>query len=188
MDQHAGHRLEPLQAVDEYFFPEGLAADPMAVAYLKVSDGQREYILRRRRRAITEPLRFELIEGKVSVSATAFEIQERELRKELRLRFRLDDGQLLSAAKIDRFIGLFRAAASQVAARGAGTTEPSYDNDNIVYAALEPDTKDFLLEQCASCFTAAEVRALRRFIETHSNDSDVMTLVQRRQIAVVDGL
>ena len=136
------------------------------------------------RRSIGEPLRFECIEARFGEPVVALEIQEREIRKELRLRFRWDSGQALSDAQIDLFIALWRDAASQVDARGVTATEPSYVNHNISYAALEAPTKDCLLKQCARHFTPGEVEALRRFIETHSDGSDVMTLLLRRQVPI----
>lgn len=188
MDQHAGHGVETLKAVGEQYFPGGSSSDPMAVAYLKVANGHRKYLLRRSRQSIDEPLRFERVEASLGETMMALEIQERELRKELKLRFRRDGGEPLSDAKIDIFIALFRAAASQVDAGGVSATEPSYANDNIAYAALETRTKESLLKQCAGRFTAEEGQALRQFIEAHSQGSDVMTLVLRRQLAVAERL
>jgi len=184
MNRHAGHGLEALKALGELYFPAGSAADPMAVGYLKVTNGHREYLLRRSRPAIGEPLRFECIEARFGEPVVAVEIQERELRKELKLRFRWDSGQALSAAQIDLFIALWRDAAGQVDARGVTATEPSYVNHNISYAAPEAPTKDRLLKQCARHFTPGEMAALRRFVEAHSGGSDVMTLLLRRQVPI----
>jgi hypothetical protein len=158
----------------------------MAVAYLRVTNGQQEFILRRSRRSIAEPLGFERLEGSLGQPAVSVAIQERELRKELKLRFQCCGGQGLSEAKIDRFVALFRAASSLLDARSATVTEPSYDNDNIAYAPLPATTKALLLKQCASHFTLDEVQALRRFIEAHSTGSDVMTLALRRCITVAE--
>jgi hypothetical protein len=184
MNRHAGHGLEALKALGELYFPDASAADPMAVGYLKVTNGHREYLLRRSRRSIGEPLRFECIEARFGEPVMALEIQEREIRKELELRFRWDSGQALSAAQIDLFIALWRDAAGQVDARGVTATEPSYVNHNISYAALEAPTKDRLLEQCGRHFTPAEVAAWRRFVEAHGGGSDVMTLLVRRQVPI----
>lgn len=184
MDLHAGHGLEALKALGEQYFPAGSAADPMAVAYLEVTNGHREFILRRCRGNIGEPLRFEPIEARFGAPVVALEIQEREIRKELNLRFCRAPGQALSDAKIDLFISLFRAAASQLDARGVTVTEPSYTNDNISYAALDEPTKDFLFTQCARHFTDDEVEALRRFVDTHSAGADVMMLVLRRRVPI----
>jgi len=184
MNRHARHGMEALKALGELYFPAGSAADPMAVGYLKVTNGHREYLLRSSRRSIGEPLRFECIEARFGEPVVALEIQEREIRKELKLRFRWDSGQALSDAQIDLFIALWRDAASQVDGRGVTATEPSYVNHNISYAALEAPTKDRLLKQCGRHFIPGEVAALRRFVEAHSGGSDVMTLLLRRQVPI----
>jgi hypothetical protein len=62
MRAHAGHSLEPLTAVGEVEIVRGAVGDPMAVAHIKVSNGREEFLLRRRRSSIAEPLRFELID------------------------------------------------------------------------------------------------------------------------------
>jgi hypothetical protein len=184
MNRHAGHGLEALKALGALYFPEGSAADPMAVGYLEVTNGHRNFLLRRSRRSINDPLTFEPIEARFGEPVVVLEIQEREIRKELKLRFGHVFGHVLSDAKVDLFIALFRDAVSQVDARVVTVTEPSYANDNISYAALETHTKDCLLQQCARQFTSSEVETLRRFIETHSDGSDVMTLLLRRQVPI----
>jgi hypothetical protein len=185
MDQHAGHALEALSALGEQRFLEGLSSDPMAVAYVQVTNGRREFLLRRSRRSIAEPLRFEPVEGSLAEELVGLEIQEREIRKELKLRFRADGGPL-SDAKVDLFIDLFRAAAGRIDAAGVSATELSCENDNVAYAALEAPTREALLRECASLFTCGETQALRQFIETHSGGSDVMTLVLRRRVVVAE--
>jgi hypothetical protein len=186
IDQHAGHDLEELKPLGEQYFLNGLSSDPMAVAYLKVTNGYRDFLLRRSRRSIAEPLTFERIEGSLGEPLMAVEIQEPEIRKELKLRFHCDGGEPLSDAKIDLFIALFRAAARQIDAGRVTVIEPSYANDNMAYAALDAAAKDSLLEQCASYFTPDEARRLRRFVESHSDGSDVTTLVLRRHIVVAE--
>jgi hypothetical protein len=187
MDQHAGHTLEALRALEESCFPAGSPGDPMAVGYLKVTDGQQEFLLRRSRSTIAEPVRFERIEGRLTEDpAASLEIQESELRKELRLRFRCHDGGSLSDAKVELFIKLFRTAVRQLQASSVTLTQRSCKNDTIAYAALPAGAGDFLLEQCAVFFTAAEVRALRTFLQAHGAGSDVMTLVVRRRIALAE--
>jgi hypothetical protein len=185
MDQHAGHRLEPLEALDDAHFPAGSPGDPMATAYITVSNGQREFLLRRSRDSIAAPVKFEPIEGCLTEDwAPNAEIETAALRKELRLRFRGDDGGSLSATQIELFIALFRAAVCRLQPRQLSAAENSWDNDNIAHAALPARAKDLLLEQCGIYFSAAEAYALRAFIEAQRAGSGVMTLLLRRRIIV----
>jgi hypothetical protein len=184
MNRHAGHGLEALKALGEQYVPDGSPADPMAVAYVEVTNGHRKFLLRRSRRSIGEPVRFERIEAHFGEPMVVVEVQEREIRKELRLRTSWPPGHSLSDEKIDRFIALFRDAASQVDARRLPAIEPSYTDTNASYAALEERTKASLLEQCARYFAPAEVEALRRFADDHGAGSDVMTLLLRRRVPI----
>jgi hypothetical protein len=61
MREHAGHSLEPLTAMGEVEFVKGVLGDPMAVAYIRVTNGQEEFLLRRARSKIAEPLKFEFV-------------------------------------------------------------------------------------------------------------------------------
>jgi hypothetical protein len=184
MMQHAGHRLEALKALGEQYFPSGFAADPMAVAFFAVTNGREEFLLRRCRRSINEPLRFEPVAGRLGEPVLALEIQERAIRKELKQRFRWATGEALNDEKIDLFIALFRDASCQLDARSAVPAEPSSTDDNVSYATLEGPVKDSLLKQCARHFSPDEVAALSRFVDTHIDGSDVMTLVLRRQVPI----
>jgi hypothetical protein len=184
MAQHAGHPLEPLRAAGELRFLVGSPSDPMAVAYLEVTNGQQPLLLRRSRSGITEPVRFERIDGFLSETDAGLAIQEAALRKELSLRFRCPDGRSLSAPQIELFIDLLRAVVRVLPPSELTVVEPSGDDDNTAYGALPASTRDLLLQQCAPCFSAAEVQALRAFIEAHRFGSDVMTVVLLRQFTV----
>jgi hypothetical protein len=184
MNRHAGHTLEALKAIGDTYLPDGSLADPMAVAYIEVTNGHRSFLLRRSRRSIGEPVRFERIEGRFGEPVVVAEIQEREIRKELKLRFSWAPGHRLNDEKIDVFIALFREAAGHVDARGLTEVEPSYADDNISYAALAEPIKDSLIEGCARYFPPAEIEALRRFVDGHCSGSDVMTLLLRRRVRI----
>ena len=56
MEQHAGHRLEPLKATGEKFFPRGAPLDPMSVGYIEVTNGQDHQLVRRARKSVQEPV------------------------------------------------------------------------------------------------------------------------------------
>jgi hypothetical protein len=61
MRAHAGHLLESLTMVGEATFVKGAPGDPMSVAYVTVSNGRENYLLRRARANIAEPLKFEVV-------------------------------------------------------------------------------------------------------------------------------
>ena len=50
---------QPLQASGEKVFPDGSSIDPMSVGYIEVTNGQKRYVVRRARKSIQEPMRYE---------------------------------------------------------------------------------------------------------------------------------
>jgi hypothetical protein len=184
MNRHAGHSLEALKALGDAYVPDGSPTDPMAVAFIEVTNGHRSFLLRRSRPSITEPVRFEHIEGRFGDPVVVAEIQEREIRKELKLRSSWPPDHRLNDEKIDLFISLFREAAGDVDVGKLTDVEPSYADDDISYAALEDRIKNSLLQGCSRYFAPAEIEALRQFIDGHSSGSDVMTLLLRRRVRI----
>ena len=84
MAQHAGHRLEPLQASGEKLFPDGSSIDPMSVCYIEVTNGQDRYVVRRARKSIQEPMSYELIRGRMANIGLTVEVQDSEIKKEIK--------------------------------------------------------------------------------------------------------
>jgi hypothetical protein len=78
MAKHAGHKLEPLTATGKDYFPGGSAADPMTAAYIEASNGSETLLLRRSRRSIDEPVRYEILKGRLVENGFGLEIQEKE--------------------------------------------------------------------------------------------------------------
>src|SRR5581483_5133456 len=88
MARHAGHRLEPMRATGKDHFPSGSRCDPMAPAYLEVSNGAETLLLRRSRKSIEAPLDYEIVKGELVENGASLEIQEQAIRKEMKLHFR----------------------------------------------------------------------------------------------------
>ncbi len=87
MTRHAGHRLDPLEATGQSFFPGGMSSDPMATGYIEASDGKETVLLRRVRASIHEPLRYEIVPGRLVHRQATLDIQANMLRKEMKLHF-----------------------------------------------------------------------------------------------------
>ena len=184
MTRHAGHRLEALEATGQSLFPDGMSSDPMATGYIEATDGKETVLLRRVRSSIKEPLRYELVPGRLVHRGSTLDIQENSLRKEMRLHFSWVPAEPLSDEKIDLFVKLYRQVVSKLDAGTVCGRELSVVDDTVAYGALDVTARHVLLEKCQSYFTADELAALSRFIDMHSDADDVLALVVRRSIAV----
>lgn len=184
MAQHAGHRLEPLKASGEKLFPDGSPLDPMSVAYLEVTNGQDRYVVRRARKSIQEPMSYELIRGRLADAGVTVEVQEREIKKEIKNHFSWAPATCPDDEKIDLFVGLVKEFAKALDPQRIQISEYSYTNDLISYGTFDSTVLDALTDRCAVYFLPDELDSLRRFVDTHRGGSDVMTLVLRRRLTI----
>ena len=184
MIRHAGHRLEPFEASGQSYFPDGRSGDPMAAAYIEVTDGKEIILLRRGRSSIQEPVHFEVVPGRLVYRQSTLDIQEHTLRKEMKLHFPWAPAEPLSDEKIDLFVNLYRQVVSGLDARSVCGREFTMEEDNIAYGPLDDSARNPLLEKCRSFFSVAELKALGRFIDSHRDADDVLGVVVRRGMAV----
>jgi len=184
MARHAGHRLEPMMAIGNNQFPSGSVGDPMAVAYLEVSNSAETLLLRRSRKSIHAPLDYEIVKGALVENGASLEIQEQAIRKEMKLHFRWSPAAPLSDEQINRFISLFRQIVSRIDPADARDGLRSDRDEDVSYCQLDAASIENLIASCGTYFPPAELASLRRFIETHNAADDVMALVKRRAVAV----
>jgi hypothetical protein len=184
MEQHAGHRLEPLKASGERFSPCGLAQDPMSVGYIEVTNGQDRYLVRRARQSILEPMTYELVPGRLGDDGLVVDIQENEIKKEMKHHFSWAPATCPDDGKIDLFVGLFKEVVKALDPRRIQISEYSYTDDAIAYGTCDSAVLDALVEKCAIHFLPDELASLRRFMETHRSGCDVMTLVLRHRLTI----
>jgi hypothetical protein len=184
MERHAGHRLEPLKASGETLFPYGSPRDPMSVAYVEVTNGHDRYLVRRRRRSIQEPMSYELISGRLTEVGILVEVQENEIKKEMKNHFSWTPATCPTDDKIDVFVGFFKEVIKTLEPQDIPVSEYSYLDNAVSYGLLDDATVDLLMDKCAVCFLPGELKSLRRFVETHRSGCDVMTLVMRRRLTI----
>jgi hypothetical protein len=184
MERHAGHRLEPLKASGETFFPYGSPRDPMSVAYVEVTNGHDRYLIRRSRRSIQEPMSYELISGRLAEAGVAVEVQENEIKKEMKNHFSWTPATCPKDDKIDVFLRLIKEVIQSLEPRRIQISAYSYLDDKVSYGLLDDDTVDLLMDKCAVCFLPDELVSLRRFVQAHRRGCDVMTLIMRRRLTI----
>lgn len=184
MNRHAGHRLEPLKATGDDYFPSGKAFDPMSVRYIEVSNGTDTLLLRRSRSTIEEPCRYEIVCGRLVQTGVTLEIQEEAIRKEMKLHFCWAPAKPLSDEQIARFVDLFREVVGGIDPHTLCSGGYSDTDDNVAYCQPNAAIIDALLDRCGHHFLPPELTALHRFVESHRDSDDVMALVRRRAVSI----
>jgi hypothetical protein len=188
MERHAGHHLEPLTETGEKFFPAGSPFDPMSVGYVEVTNGRERFVLRRARPSIQEPLSYELIYGRLADAGVTLEIQEIEIKKEMKNHFSWAPAKCPDDDKIDRFIALLGELVQTLDPSYIRISEYSDTDDAISYGVLDNASIGVLTQRCEPYFLPAELESLCRFVETHRDGCDVMTLVMRRRWAIEESI
>jgi hypothetical protein len=184
MAQHAGHRLEPLKTSGEKIFSRGSPSDPMSVVYFEVTNGRDRYVVRRARKSIQEPMSYQLIRGRLADAGVTVEVQEREIKKEIKNHFSWAPATCPNDEKIDLFVGLIKEVAQTLDPQRIQISEYSFKDDSVSYGTFDRSVLDSLTERCADYFLPDELASLRRFMDSHRDGSDVMTLVLRRRLTV----
>lgn len=184
MDEHASHRLEPLEAIGTKHFPRGSSYDPMSVGYLEVFNGQKRLLLRQTRKSIDEALRFELVSGRLVYRGLSLEVQAHEIKQEMKRHFAWTPGLAFDDCKIERFIELFRSLIRELNPGEIKVGGYSHSNDAVRYGLLEAEAVEKLMATCAVHFSAEEVADLRRFVDAHLDAYDVMAPLMRLRVAL----
>lgn len=184
MGRHAGHRLEPLKTTGENYFRDGSAMDPMSEGFIEVTNGREQFLLRRTRSSIDDPVAYEITQGRLTDGGVTVEIQAIEIRKEMKMRFVGPSGRPLDDASIDRFIQLFGEVVTVIDPQGIEMSEYSHCDAATAYGLLNASAIEALWVKCAPCFSAVDLESLRRFVESHRFGCDVMTLRLRRNLTV----
>ena len=156
----------------------------MSVAYFEVTNGQDRYVVRRARKSIQEPMGYELIRGRLADTGVTVEVQEREIKKEIKKHFSWAPATCPDDERIDLFVGLVKEFAKALDPQRIQISEYSYTDDSISYGTFDSTVLDALTERCAVYFLPDELASLRRFVDTHRGGSDVMTLVLRRRLTI----
>ena len=184
MALHAGHKLEPLTVTGNHYFATGSGVDPMNAAYLEVTNGIETLLLHRTRRSIEEPGHYAVVNRRLIESGPRLEVQEHEIRKEMKLHFSWAPGKPLDDTKLDLFIALFREVVGALDPQAVSTSEYSYEDDTISYGQPDSSVIDVLMAKCSQHFLPSELELLRRFVDTHRDGCDVMALIKRRSVSV----
>ena len=184
MARHAGHRLEAMTATGNDYLPSGSAFDPMAIAYLEVSNGAETLLLRRNRKRIDEALNYEIVNGRLVQTEMSLEVQEEAIRKEMKLHFCWSPAAPLEDEKINYFVSLFREIVNHIDPASAHPSQCSDVDENLSYCQLNSAIVETLIASCEGYFLPVELASLRRFVENHSDSGNVMALVKRRVVIV----
>lgn len=172
-DNHEGHNIVELHIIEGSFCSQYAYRDPIREDYLLASDGNEIYTIRRYRRNINEPFKYQIVNMELVFGKPFVKIQEADLRDQMII----DSPRYgFSREKIKIFVRLYRSLISRIELEDLEYTGFSFENPMISYAKLKDKVKEEFLDRCKSIFDEKEIESLRRFIDENSEFDDVMNV------------
>jgi hypothetical protein len=179
---HRGHRLEDLKIIEDSFVSEKPYFEPVKVSYFRATNGKENFVIKKFRESIDEPLKYELIAGDYSLKCRGIEIQSEEIRKEFEKEFKATP---IPPNKIAAFLKLYQRIAEsadpenleRVPEESPVPLEIFYKVDDIRWA--------YLLRNCRNIFQEQEYSAVEAFLHRHKDDG-VLLLKATYQIEIIE--
>ncbi|MDQ1328046.1 MAG: hypothetical protein QG641_1331 [Candidatus Poribacteria bacterium] len=174
-NSHNGHKIEKLQVVNGSFFSHYAYWEPVREDYLQITDGSEIYTVRRWRKYINEPLRYQIVNFDIIFSEPILEVQSTDLEKQMIAnadRF----GFTKTNIRIRKFIKLFKAFVSRLELDNVIECGFSLNDPMISYAKLKDEVRETFLDYCSYKFSATDIKNLRVFISENSEYDDVTNI------------
>lgn len=174
--KHAGHQTENLTVVENSSYSEGPYFDPHRVLYFESTNGKETFLIKRWRRTIADPVRYEMVPAKLEVKMTV-EIQQRDLEKQICYEMR---EPLVTRDKVSRFIEIVQEEARHIDPEKGSEESIEVHDANISYLPLGEEQIDRILKKSRSIFTDEELAHIERFIRNNAEYDGVMSFLVKK--------
>lgn len=181
LNHHSNHSMEQLEVIEDSFVSEKPYWEPTKVSYFKATNGKENFVIKRFRKRIDEPLSYQLIEGDYSLKLVRLEIQEEEILKQLKR-------ELASSLREDQFESFLKLC------RYVLTTIDMNDLERIpedsvhpleIYYKMDDISLAYLLRNCRALYKGEDYKAIEAFILRHREDG-VLLLKATYQIQLFE--
>ena len=172
-DIHRDHDVVEFHVIDGSFCSHYAYWEPIREDYFLASDGTETYTIRRYRRYINEPLKYQIVDFEIVFEKPILKVQEKDLKKQMSI----DSTKYnFNKDKIKIFVRLYKSFVSRIELEDLVESGFSRDNPMIVYAKLKAESMGDFLNHCQSVFNKVEIENLRCFISENSEYNDVMNI------------
>jgi hypothetical protein len=163
---HHGHQLENLKIIEDSFVSEKTYFEPIKTSFLKATNGKENFVIKKSRERIDEPLKYQVIPGDYSLKCTAIEIQWEEISKQLKRELKPP----LSQTQIDAFLKLYRAIVENINIHDLERISEESPYPLEIYYKIDDLHLMYLLRNCRNLFKGQEYSAVEEFIHRHKDD------------------
>jgi hypothetical protein len=164
---HREHWLEELEVVEDSFVSEKPYFEPIKTSYFRATNGKEQFVIKKSREKIDEPLKYELIAGDYSLKLTGLEVQSKEIRNQLDWEFK---GSPLSQNKIASFLRLYQHIAGSIEIKNLERVPEESPHPTEIYYKIDDVGLMYLLRNCHTLFKGQEYLDIEEFIYRHKDD------------------
>jgi hypothetical protein len=172
-NHHNEHKTEELQIIKGSFCSHYEYWEPIREDYLQVTDGSEIYTVRRWRKDINEPIKYQIVNFDIIFDKPVLGVQSDDLEKQM-----IADADRFKFKKtnIKKFIKLFKAFVSRLELDNVIECGFSVDDPMTSYAKLKDEIGEAFLNHCQNKFSETDINSLRMFISENSEYDDVMNI------------
>jgi len=182
LKNHRGHRFEELKILEDSFVSEKSYLEPVKISYFKATNGKENFVVKKFREKISEPLKYQLIAGDYFLKCSGIDIQSKEITKQLEREFMASP---LSRSKINNFLKLYRQIADSMEIENLERVLEESSHPLEVYYKMDELSLAYLLRNCRRIFKGKEYLNIEEFIHRHKDDG-VLLLKATFQVQIVE--
>jgi hypothetical protein len=179
LSHHQDHQLESLKIIEDSFVSEKAYSEPINTSFFRATNGKEKLVIKKYRKRIDEPLKYELVPGDYCLKCIGVEVQSEEILKQLGREIKPP----LSQHKINAFLKLMGAIVEDVDIKDLERIPEESYHPLEVYYKIDDVRVMFLSRNCHHIFKGQEYLAMEEFIHRHKDDG-VMLLKATYKIQV----
>ncbi|MGB9629396.1 MAG: hypothetical protein ACPL6D_12105 [Thermodesulfobacteriota bacterium] len=164
---HRGHRLEELKIIEDSFVSEKPYHEPVKTSYFRATNGKERFVIKKFRKKVGDPLRYELISGDYTLKCVSIDIQTEEIVQQLKSEW---SSHPLPQNKINAFIKLLRHLVKTIDLKDLERVQEESYSPLEIYYKLDDVSVAYLLRNCRSIFKGRDYEEVERFIQRHRED------------------
>jgi len=175
---HKDHKITQLQVINDSFYSQYPYWEPVREDYFMATDGSSNYILKRWRKNINKPLRYQIIDAYIEFEKPDIQVQSDKLKEQMIA----DSNKLgLTERKVNEFVKCYEDFVSGIELNDVIECGSSANDPMVSYAALKAEIMETFINDYYSYFSEDDVlRGLRIFMRDNSEYDDVMNLRVKR--------
>jgi len=163
---HQGHQLEDLKILEDSFVSEKSYSEPVKTSFFKATNGKDNFVIKKFREKIDEPMKYQVISGDFTLKCTAIEIQWEEISKQLRREIKPPLPQI----QIDAFLKLVRSLFKNIDIDELDRVPEDSPHPLEIYYKISDVHLMYLLRNCRNIFKGQEYLSMEEFIHRHKDD------------------